>query len=571
MIYYGEQQVFAYDGASIQQLTNHVEYPYINELDVISRDRLFLTSYDVNGYELFVYEYDPATYGDTFTHRLVRNPGTGPGEPDNRMHINNLTSADSGLYFEVDDGFGGLRTMFASGLFGYGPVDGFNLGTNGDRGFEGRMPLSSFAFPEGAEPTFFSGTTPELFTDIAPGLDPEFGTFPASSYPGLFVQLDDGSSLTVDPIYTVATIPSVGPDKASVFRLTYNGIDYDVDPVSGLTAIGNPPLPTDIREYLFPQYAFGDVTLVSRGIFDPVLDQYIDFELWLVEGLTASKIDDDAGFITRTEAVRAGNVLFYEDEVNPTLGREVGLWNLDTDTGMTVDIVPGSFRSDPREFTSAGGGAYVRAITEVSDRNGDLDLDDWEDWDLELVRIETTGTFTVIDLRSDVDFIRSSAPRQITAIDSDTVVVFGDTATGPKLWAVTGTAIDYTIDLPTAAGIVGVPFLEGGTEMFEGDLFFFADDFDGVQSVTQLFRFDPDTLTLENITLGVAPENRGAFDYSMEVADGLLWFVFDFGYGDGLELSYYGNPFGGSNFISSVTDFDGYEPIQLVGLELSGP
>jgi len=560
---YGSEQVFAYDGANLQQLSNHDAYPTIVELEVFSREQLFVTSYGSNGNELYVYEYSPGRYGYNGTYKLDRNPGNFP-DPDNRLHINNLTAADSGLYFEVHDGFGGTKTMFASYDYGLDSVDAFFLSTNRDRGFDGRMPLASFWGGEGAEPTFYTDVTAEDFVDIAPGKDPDFPAGPAHSFPTNFGQFDDGDSGTIDDIYALATIPGVGPDTAGVFRIHYDeiGDSYSFAAVSGLGAVGSPLDPDAIREFLFTLYTFDDVATTVRGIYDPIANEYQAFELWLVEGLTATKIDDNAGYLFQGDAARAGNVLFYEDEVNAGVGSQVGLWNFDTDSAMTVSFVSG-YRSDPREFTSAGGGVYVRAITQLFDFNNNGKVDDFQDWDVELVRVETNGTFTVLDLRPDGDASPGSYPRQLTAIDEDTIVAFGDSSTGPRLFAVTGTSVDYSIDL-TTHGIWGVPFLDGGTEIFEGHLFFFADTPNG----TQLFRFDLFSQEIEEVSFGAPSSQYNAFDYSMEVADGLLWVVFDQGFGDGLELYWYGDPFGGEggNSFSSFTDLDGYEPAQLVAV-----
>ncbi|PWS34483.1 hypothetical protein DFH01_26075 [Falsiroseomonas bella] len=545
------QEVFVFDGASVQRLTTHEADYYLNELEVISRDRLFVTSYGYAGgaegsYGSIVYEYNPAQYGDTFTHALQREASN--------IAYRNLTAADGGLYFEVsiDDI---IYTYFASYQFGnLTPVNGFNVSTNGDQGFFGDMPLASFAFGLGAEATFFDMTDEVDFVDIAPGQDPDNAAIPANSYPSGFVQLEQLGDSSIADIYAIATIPEVGPDPTVMVRITHDpGTGTrSFDQVSGLTAVGYTGNPEDIREYLFEPHALGDVVLVTKGIYDPTTLQYDAFELWLIEGLTATMIDDNAGYLFRTEVARAGDVLFYEDQFTPGAGTELMLHDLATGTSTLVDINLGSENSDPRELVAAGGGVYMRAVTEGIGFAGDI----------ELVRVETDGSFTVIDLRDDAESSQGALPRQITAVDEDTVVVFGDTDAGPTLWSVTGTTVDFSIGL-WESGISGIPFLEGGTEVYGTGLFFFADTWTG--QGTQLFRYDIPTQDIQQISSGTFV-GRDAFEYSMEVAEGLLWFVFDEGYGDGLELHYYEQGFGWGSLSDLDQGSSGYDAWNLAAI-----
>jgi hypothetical protein len=541
------QEVYVFDGDSVQRLTTHDADYYINELEVLSRDRLFVTSSGYSGGEgggsgSAVFEYSPGDYGDTFTHRLDRE--------DAGVGYSTLTAADGGLYFNLEVN-GGATTHFVSfSTFFVTPVNGFFLSSNGDRGFVGDMPLASFAFGEGGEATFFDMTAATGFLDIAPGADPDNAGNRANSFPSGFVQLDQpGAASTIPDIYAIATIPAPGPDATVMVRITHDDATgtRSFDQVAGLTAVGYTGDPADIREFLLQPHALGDVVLVTRGLYDPVAFRYDAFELWLVEGLTATMIDADAGYLSDTEVARAGDVLFYEDQVTAGAGAELALYDLATGTSITVDINAGSASSDPRELVAAGGGVYMRAVTEGIGFAGDI----------ELVRVETDGSFTVIDLRNDAESAQGSAPRQITAVDADTVVVFGDTDAGTKLWSVTGTTAEPGIDL-WSSGISGVPFLEGGTEVYDGGVFFFADTWTG--QGTQLFRYDIATEVIQQIS-GGNDTGRDPFQYSMEVADGVLWFVFDEGYGNGLELHYYaGGGWGSvSDLDQGANDYDAYD------------
>jgi hypothetical protein len=148
-------------------------------------------------------------------------------------------------------------------------------------------------------------------------------------------------------------------------------------------------------------------------------------------------------------------------------------------------------------------------------------------------------------------------------VDADTVIVFGDTDAGPTLWSVTGTGVDFSIGL-WESGVARVPFLEGGTEIYGTGLFFFAETWTG--QGTQLFRYDIATQGIEQITSGTAPL-RDASGYSMEVADDVLWFVFDEGYGDGLELHSYDETYG---WWGAMSDLDqgsaGYDAWNLAAV-----
>jgi hypothetical protein len=224
-----------------------------------------------------------------------------------------------------------------------------------------------------------------------------------------------------------------------------------------------------------------------------------------------------------------------------------------------VDVNPGAASSDPRELVAAGGGVYFRAVTEGVGFAGDL----------ELVWMQADGSFDVIDLNTDDSGFESSAPRQIIAVDSDTVAVFGDDDGQLMLWLVTGTTVDLALNLTASHSITGVPFLEGGSELFQGDVMFFAEQGFGN---TQLFRFDTATNSLTQVTYG-SPSAQSPFEYSMAtsvdpIRGELLWFVYDQGYGDGLELHVYGDPYGfGYDYFQTWTSLDpnysGYDPNEL--------
>jgi VCBS repeat-containing protein len=543
------QEVFVFDGTTVQRLTTHEADYYMTELEVISRDRLFVTS-SGSGFEgsygNVVYEYSPAQYGDASTHRLDRDART--------IAYRNLTAADGGLYFELELN-GSTSVQFASYSIGYvTPVSGFNLSSNGDKGFFGDMPLAAFDVGQGTELSFFDMTDAMDFVDIAPGQDPDAPANAASSGPFGFVQLEQLGDSSVADIYAVAGTPALGPDTARLFRISFD-VDtgtYSFDQVSGLSAVGSPAAPGTPREFILAPIALGDAVLANKCVADAANGVHTH-ELWVVRGLTAALVDDSTGQVTRTEAARTGDFIFFEDEVTGGFGAELKILDLMDGTTTLVDINLGADGSAPRELVAAGGGVYMRAVT---DGAGLAD-------DTELVRVETDGSFTVIDLRDDAESTPGALPRQITAVDADTVIVFGDTDAGPTLWSVTGTGVDFSIGL-WESGVARVPFLEGGTEIYGTGLFFFAETWTG--QGTQLFRYDIATQGIEQITSGTAPL-RDASGYSMEVADDVLWFVFDEGYGDGLELHSYDETYG---WWGAMSDLDqgsaGYDAWNLAAV-----
>jgi hypothetical protein len=368
-----------------------------------------------------------------------------------------------------------------------------------------------------------------------------------------WVQTSDGA------YYALATVDGPDPDIAYIYRFTADGSGgYVAEQVSGVSATGFPTDPTAIREYMFGQRALGDAVVTVKGLYDPVAFAYTAFELYVTEGTTATLMNADVGtfYDMQNFLARAGDVIFHVD--NSTAGgNEIALYDLVSGTTTVVDVNAGAESSDPRNLVSAGGGVYFRAVTEGAGFSGDL----------ELVRMEQDGSFTVIELNDDDSGFESSAPRQMIALDADTVAVLGDSDAGTTLWLVTGTTVELTLDLGTY-GIYGAPFVDGGSELFQGDLMFWGSTGSG----DQLFRFDTDTDTVSQVTFG-SYSGRGAFDYSMAASGGLLWYAFDEGYGEGLELYVYGDPYSyGYDYITQWTDLDnsyaGYDPsrLQVVGL-----
>ncbi|WP_137178562.1 tandem-95 repeat protein, partial [Roseomonas sp. AR75] len=539
-------EVFVFDGTSVQRLTDHDPY-YMNELEVLSRERLFVTSSDYYGGEGgssdAIYEYNPADYGDTATHRLERG--------NTEIAYYNLTASEYGLYFNHAVGNNWYTYFVSYNTFELQNLDGFSLSSNGERGFFGQVPLASFTYGQGAEAAFYEGTVVVDGLDIAPGQDPDFPANPANSFPSGFAQLEQLGDSYIADIYTVANIPALGEDTAYLFRISYD-VDTQTrsfEQVHGLSAVGSPTDPNTLPEYILAPIALGDALLVNKYIPDYANNVYT-YELWAVRGTTATLVDDQTGYVFRTEAAQVGDFLFFEDEFTGGFGSEVRIYDLATGTTTLVDLNPGAERGDPREFVAADGGVYLRAQLDANGFSGNN----------ELVRIETDGSFTIIDLEDNAGGQVGSFPRQI-ATDGTTVYAFGDTEGGPALWLVSGTTVEMRIDLFNA-GISGIPFLDAGTEFYDGGLFFFADSW---SNGTQLFRFDLASQEVSQITAGTTSARYDAFDYSMEVAEGVLWFVYDEGYGDGLEVhAYDGVGYG------SWTDLDlggyGYQASDLAAI-----